>query len=249
MAVISALLVEDDLPTRLIIEARLQAIGFAVTSVESGTAALRMLHVQRFDLLVTDLVLDDLDGVAILRTAMAIDPSLRVIILTARATLDSAINAVNSGAVAYILKPALHGELERHALAAVAKSSPVRQQPTYQQLAESSAPAYTPVNNLLCIGPLQIEMRRHSASLNGRPITLTAGEFALLAYLANHADEVQPIPTIAKAIFDYPCSPQEARELIKARVHKLRQKLESEPGSFRMVHCVRGAGYVLSANR
>lgn len=245
-----ALVVEDDTTTRLLIEGRLRAIGFAVTGVADGAAALRVLQTDAFALLVTDLMLGELDGVAVLQAARALDPELRVILLTARATLASAIAAVNSGASAYILKPASQGELERHAIAALARRSPSAPVPLApRRIADAAPSARYQANESLSVGPLQIEPRRYHASLAGRPLQLSSGEFALLAYLARHADEVLAVPTIAQAVLGYPCSPQEARELIKARIHKLRQKLEADPATPRLIHCIRGAGYILSAAR
>jgi DNA-binding response OmpR family regulator len=246
-----ALVVEDDTTTRLLIEGRLRAIGFAVTGVADGAAALRVLQTGTFALLVTDLMLGELDGVAVLQAARALEPELRVIVLTARATLASAIAAVNSGASAYILKPAPQGELERHAVAALARRPllPAPVPPAPRRIADTAPTAPYNTNESLIVGPLQIEPRRYHALLAGRPLQLSSGEFALLAYLARHADEVLAVPTIAQAVLGYPCSPQEARELIKARIHKLRQKLEADPATPRLIHCVRGAGYVLSAAR
>ncbi len=245
-----ALVVEEDAATRLLVENRLRAIGFAVTGVENGAAALRLLQSIAFTLLVTDLVLNEFDGVALLQAARALDPALSVIVLTARATLESAVKAINNGAVAYLLKPARAGELEHHAVTALAR----RNSPRYladsqpRQIAEP-APVYHHRGDTLTIGPLQIELRRHRASLAGRSLQLSSGDFALLSYLARHEDEVLGVPTIARAVLGYPCSPQEARDLIKVRIHKLRQKLEADPTAPRLIHCVRGAGYVLSATR
>lgn len=244
------LVVEDDTTTRLLIEARLRAIGFAVTGVDNGKAALCLLQRERFVLLVTDLVLDEFDGIALLQSARALDPELSVVVLTARATLESAVKAVNNGAAAYIFKPAASGELEQHAMAALARRGAPQHHDQIlrpRQIADVPTPAYRPQSETITVGPLQIELRRHSASLAGRPLQLSSGEFALLTYLARHEDEVLAISAIAQAILGYPCSPQEARELIKARIHKLRQKLEADPTAPRLVHCVRGAGYMLSA--
>jgi DNA-binding response OmpR family regulator len=244
-----ALVVEDDTTTRLLIEARLRAIGFAVSGTDNGKAALCLLQQQSFGLLVTDLVLDEFDGIALLQAARALDPELSVVVLTARATLESAVHALNYGAAAYIFKPASGGELEQHAMAALARrSTPQRREPPRPRyLADAPAPAYHSSGETLTVGPLQIEVRRYSASLAGRPLQLSPGEFALLTYLARHEDEVIAIPAIAQAVLGYPCSLQEARELIKARIHKLRQKLHADPSAPRLVHCVRGAGYMLSA--
>lgn len=242
------LIVEADPTTRLMIETRLRAIGFAVTGVANGQAALYLLQRHPFVLLVTDLLLDEFDGIALLQAARALDPALSVMVLTARATLETAVKAINYGAAAYILKPAANGELERHAMAALARhNAPLNGAHRHQRHIADAAPTYRVHSEILTIGPLQIALSRHSASLAGQPLNLSSGEFSLLTYLARHADEVIAIPTIAQAVLGYPCSPHEARELIKARIHKLRQKLEADPAMPRLVHCVRGAGYMLSA--
>lgn len=245
-----ALVVEHDASARVFIEARLRAVGFVVTGVDNGRAALQLLQRHQYILLVADLWLDEFDGIALLQSARALDPYLHVVLLTARATLDTALKALNGGAVGYLLKPLQNGELEQFAMTALARRTTSRQfdygRPL-RHLADTPAPTYRTQGETLVVGPLQIELRRHSASLAGRPLHLSPGEFALLTYLARHEDEVIAIPAIAQEVLGYPCSVHEARELIKARIHKLRQKLESDPAAPRLVHCVRGAGYMLSA--
>ncbi|GAB4438984.1 MAG: response regulator transcription factor [Chloroflexi bacterium OHK40] len=251
------LLVEDEPITRVMLEARLRAAGHRVVAVDSGEAALAQLDAGSIDLLITDLHLGMLDGVALMAHARDLDPELPLIVLTGVATLDSAIAAVEHGASAYIRKPVAPGALESRVTAVLARRQRQQEQSAtlrrlgsaLLQLAEPPRPGYTgasPVPPIIRMGMLQVDPRSRQASLSGQALTLSQGEFMLLLYLAERGNEVVSAERIALDVLNYHCSADEARELVKARVHRLRQKLEPDPRSPRFLISVRGAGYMLT---
>ena len=91
------LLVEDEPVTRVMIECRLRAAGYSVTSAPSGEAALALLGQLRFALMITDLYLDGLDGMALMAKARGLDPELELIVLTGGATLATALAGYDHG--------------------------------------------------------------------------------------------------------------------------------------------------------
>jgi DNA-binding response OmpR family regulator len=254
------LLVEDEPVTRMMLEARLRSAGYTVLAAASGEAALALLQEVRFDLMITDLHLDSLDGVTLMAEARALDPELELIILTGGATLASAVAAVNIRAHAYIFKPVAAGDLERAVAAGIERrraqlehSAMLRQlSAALQQLAEPPGARYSvtppPDRATYQVGALAIHGPRRRATVEGRALTLSSGEFDLLLYLAARAEQVLTPEQIARELYHHSCTGEEARELVKSRVHRLRAKLAVDPRSAAMLVCVRGAGYMLTAS-
>lgn len=251
------LLVEDEPVTRMMLDAHLRATGLRVTSVASAEQALELLGEQQFAVMITDLLLERLDGVGLLRAARAIDPDLEVIVLTGQATLDSAIAAVNHGAHSYLRKPARRGELEDRVAAALARRqahterrAALRQLGAQlMRLAEPAGPGYTREAEASClrVGRLELDTHQRRAAVDRRPVPLSSGEFDLLHYLACHARRVLSAEQIAREALAFgACTPAEARELVKVRVHRLRSKIEGDPHAPTLLVSVRGAGYMLT---
>ncbi len=118
----SVLLVEDDLSIAIVITAALEAEGFDVTRCDSIAERDRLLSVQTFAALVTDVMLTDGDGIETLSTVRALDSTMPVIILSARNTLDTAVRASDTGAFEYFPKPFDIDELARTVRQAVGSS-------------------------------------------------------------------------------------------------------------------------------
>jgi DNA-binding NtrC family response regulator len=99
------LVVDDEPNLRRVLGAQLSRDGYEVHAVEDGEAALRILQEQYIDVLITDLRMPRLDGLELLRRALALEPELPVVIITAHGTVDNAVEALKSGAFDYITKP------------------------------------------------------------------------------------------------------------------------------------------------
>ncbi len=252
------LLVEDEPVTRMMLDARLRAAGLRVTGVAGAEQALALLRAEPFAIMVTDLLLESLDGVALMVAARAIDPELEVIVITGAASVDSAIAAVNHGAHSYIRKPARRGELEERVAAAlerrrarIERLAALRQ--LGAQLLRIAEPPGAPYEHgpgvgRLSLGRLELDPQRRRASVDRRPVPLSSSEFELLLYMARRGSQVLSPEQIAReALGCGRCSTAEARELVKVRIHRLRQKIEPDPHAPGMLVSVRGAGYMLVA--
>ena len=117
------LLVDDDAKLRRLLSLRLEALGYAVDTAESAEQALRMLEDVRPALVLSDLRMPGMDGMALLERLQALQPGLPVIMLTAHGEIPDAVRATQSGAVDFLTKPvdpqALKASLDRHARPAV----------------------------------------------------------------------------------------------------------------------------------
>jgi len=101
----SILLVEDEAGVRTTLGAILADAGYRVTELGKGVIALKMLRQQHYNIVITDIKLPDADGMEILELAKDIEPDIAIIIMTGYASLETAIDAVNTGAYAYFVKP------------------------------------------------------------------------------------------------------------------------------------------------
>jgi DNA-binding NtrC family response regulator len=101
----SILVVDDEPKIAMLLEGELADAGHDVTVANDGDAALRLLRTRRLDAVVTDLRLGAVDGLAVLRAARKADPTMVVILLTAYASVGTAVAAMKEGAADYLEKP------------------------------------------------------------------------------------------------------------------------------------------------
>jgi two-component system response regulator MtrA len=251
------LLVDDDPVMRMQLELRLRTMGLRVTAIAGAERALELLRTERFAVLVTDLLLGNLDGMALMREARAIDPDLELIILTAAASIESAIAAVNHGAHTYLRKPARLGELEERIMQALDRRRlRIEQRAALQllgtrilRIADPRGDCYQAVVGAgrLSIGRLELDPLQRRVAVDQRTVPLSNGEYELLLYMALHDRQVLSPERIAREALGL-CgySAAEARELVKVRIHRLRQKIERNPQAPGLLISVRGAGYMLT---
>lgn len=263
MADATILIVEDEAIARRVLRDMLVRASYQVTAVGSGEEALEQLGAENFDLVLTDLQLRKIDGMAVIAAARERDPYIEAIILTGYATLDSAVAAVRHGAYNYILKPGQPGEIENSVAAALARrrerldhtdnlrrlgENLLQLAGVSQRAGEDISPAPAVSDHIVSIGSLELDQHRYSASLEGRALTLSPGEFSLLTYLAQRHQQVISPQQLAQDVLGYRCEPHEARDLIKARIWALRRKIEHDPANPELLLSVRGVGYMLTLN-
>ncbi|HMK08494.1 MAG TPA: response regulator [Anaerolineales bacterium] len=108
MANLRALVCDDEAPLRDLMARRLEKMGLDVDRAEDGKDAVARIDSQRYDVLVTDIYMPDVTGLELLQRMKALDPHAQVVVVTASATLDNAVGALNHGAFAYLTKPFDH---------------------------------------------------------------------------------------------------------------------------------------------
>ncbi|KAB8311336.1 MULTISPECIES: two-component system response regulator GlrR [Rahnella] len=120
----SLLLVDDDPSLLKLLGMRLTSEGFRVTTAESGAEALRVLHRERIDLVLSDLRMDEMDGMALFAEIQKFQPGMPVIILTAHGSIPDAVAATQQGVFGFLTKPVDRDALYRAIDEALAQSSP-----------------------------------------------------------------------------------------------------------------------------
>ncbi|MBW2182614.1 MAG: response regulator, partial [Deltaproteobacteria bacterium] len=99
------LVVDDEKKMRHILQLMLEREGFKAEQAENGKVALAMLKEKRFDLVITDLKMPEMDGMSLLDEARKIDPDFPIMVITAYGTIENAVEAMRKGAIDYITKP------------------------------------------------------------------------------------------------------------------------------------------------
>jgi DNA-binding response OmpR family regulator len=228
------LVVDDEERIRLILRKVLERSGHLVTTASSGEEALDLLHDERFDAILLDLMLGGpVDGQRVLELARWRWPTTVVIILTGHGSLDSAVEAIQEGVDGYLLKPVKPAELQRAVEAAISRRK--RMAEAQEDQAEEQ---------VLRQGPFEVDLRTHTVTYAEEPLDLSSRELALLAYLIRHTPEVVGSKELVSVVRGYtPEFEPEARDIIKWYIHRLRQKVEPDPSEPRHILNVRGIGY------
>jgi DNA-binding response OmpR family regulator len=260
------LLVDDEEPIRLTLSTLLRRAGYDVTTASSGEDAVALLDRQRYDVLIADLKMPGIDGMAVVRAAQERDLDTVCLILTGHGSLESAIEGLRRDIFDYLLKTSDPQEVLRRVQAAVQQREQIRRRkqmlqtlvsaaselgaPAPQPLAEAVSPRPAPSpsspSGILAVGPLRIDPLRQEVVLDGRTVVLTPTELRVLVCLAQHAGTMLSYVDLVQCAQGYETYPSEAAELVKPHMHHLRQKLEADPAHPRYLLNVRGTGYLLA---
>ncbi len=245
------LVIDDDPAIRLALKGLLTSDGYQVVTVESGEAGLELARESHFDLALIDLKLLGIGGIQVLAALRQIAPDTVAIILTAHASLETAVEAIHHGAHDYLFKPCTPAELRESVRAGLAKSRrPLATVPPLSALVPdpssgpSTATAAEP-GRFQRYGSLIIDTARHVVTVDGHLVDLSPTEFSLLAYLVKEAPRVVSSQELVQKVQGYESTPWEARDIIRFHIHRLRQKLAAESSDADLIVTVRGVGYRL----
>jgi DNA-binding response OmpR family regulator len=231
---IQTLVVDDEQNVREFISEALERVGHTTTQAKNGEEALEILRDRFFDLAVLDLNLGGkASGLRVLEAIRWRWPETAAIILTGQGSLESAMQAIREGVDMYLLKPVVTADLRKAAEDAVEK-----RRKFFQQKAEES------VQPVLECGPVNINLEKRLAHLNGKEISLTPREFTLLVHLVKNSHRVVPPKELAQVVGDFtPDNQYEARQYIKWYVHELRKKIEKDASNPELIATIREGGY------
>jgi DNA-binding response OmpR family regulator len=218
------LVVEDDEEIAQALQRSLRLEGYDVRIAGDGVSALDDAHVFLPDLVILDLGLPRMDGIDVARELRGRD-DVPILMLTARDAVESRVDGLDAGADDYLVKP-----FERQELLARLRALLRRRPP------RGSAP--------LVVGDLHLNPDTHEVERGPRQIELTQREFELLEYLMRNERIVISRQRLLDEVWGY--DPFSTTNTIEVFVSNLRRKLEAG-GEPRLLHTIRGAGYVLRA--
>jgi two-component system KDP operon response regulator KdpE len=218
------LVVDDELQIRRFLRISLESNGYIVYESETGQDALAKAAQFRPDVIILDLNLPDLEGVAVVQRLREWTAT-PIIILSVRDADRDKVAALDAGADDYLTKPFSTAELLARLRVAQRHSQP------------------TPDAPVVTLGDVQMDLARRVVTRQGEPVKLTPTEYALLRLLVQHAGKVLTHRQILKAVW----GPEYVDETHYLRVYfaQLRQKLEADPALPKLIVTEPGVGYRL----
>ncbi len=223
------ILVVDDDPTVSDVVARyLRRDGYQVTLADDGLRALEVAERTPPDLVVLDVMLPGLDGLAVCRRLREIMP-VPIILLTALGAETDRIMGLEIGADDYVTKPFSPREL-------VLRVGSVLRRARGTGTARDRADAV----EVLTDGPLTVDLTAHEVTLDNAPLMLTTREFDLLAYLLAHPRHTFTREELMRTVWGWSYGDQST---VTVHVRRLRRKLESDSREWQPISTVWGVGY------
>lgn len=217
------LIIEDEPKAVTYLTKGLTESGYVVDSATNGEAGLLLAKTIEFDLLILDVMLPDRDGWSILKTLRESGNQKPVLFLTARDGVEDRVKGLEWGADDYLVKPFAFSELLAR-VRTILRRGPARK------------------SEILKIADLEIDPLRHKAAREGRKLDLTPKESALLYFLASRPGEVLSRTLIAEQVWDMNFDSD--TNVVDVHVRRLRSKVD-DPFNKKLIHTVRGVGYVL----
>ena len=218
------LVVDDEPAVRQALERALAAEGHDVAVAGDGRAALERLVDQPVDAVVLDVAMPGLDGLEVCRRLRGAGDRTPVLMLTARDAVDDRVAGLDAGADDYLVKPFALKELKARLRALVRRAEP----------GEGDGP--------LRFADLELDPEAHEVRRGGRRIELSRTEFTLLELFVRHPRQVLTRSAIFERVWGYDFGA--TSNALGVYVGYLRRKTE-EGGAPRLLHTVRGIGYVL----
>ena len=259
------LIVDDESSLRLSLRLILQKENYRVETAANAKDALDYLKLHEYDLMFLDLNLPGMSGIDLLVKVRKQFAYMPVLILTAHAALESAIQAVRLGARDYLTKPVEPGLI----LTRVEEILAEREQPTRQkeivgqiqglltELQKMEGEDITRANTLVALSPantayflkkgiFELDLDARHAMINDKYVPVTGIYFDYLSTLLRHAPRVVAYKTLVKESQGYEVAAAEARDLARWRIHELRKVVEADPQQPQYILTVRGIGYRLA---
>jgi two-component system OmpR family response regulator len=221
------LVVDDDAHIREVARFALARAGHAVELATDGAAALARIEQRLPDLVVLDVLMPELDGLALCRRLRTSGQRVPIVFLSSRAEESDRILGLDLGADDYLTKPFSPRELVSRVAAVLRRTSPDT---------VAAVPAALPV---LAIGEVAIDRDRHEVKVSGSPLDVTATELRLLATLASHRGRVLSRGQLIATVYgdDHHIS----ERTIDTHVRNLRAKLAAAGAP--VIETVHGVGY------
>ena len=217
------LIVDDDVSLGKFLNRELKRNRFSVEACEDGETACKILQESVYELVVLDLNLPRMDGMAVLKRVRLSQPRLPILVLTARNRTEDLVLALDQGADDCLIKPFSFQELLARVRGLLRRSSP-------------PAASSTKVGNLI------INTEEHSVLRGDRRIDLTLREFALLEYLMKNVGKAVSRTTLMQEVWNIPFDP--TTNIVDVYMKYLRDKIDVA-GEVKLIRTVRGVGYVL----
>jgi DNA-binding response OmpR family regulator len=226
------LVIEDNADIARLVMVNLRDKQLQVEHAADGQTGLDRARSGRYDLVILDLMLPKVDGLAICRTLRSEQVYTPVLMLTARTTELDRVLGLEVGADDYLTKPFSVPELVARVNAILRRSEVYQRTPPGQ--------ADVPLR----FGALQVDPDTRQVRIGDRPVELTAREFDLLWHFASHPERVFTRSQLLDSVWGYGHAGYE--HTVNSHINRLRAKIEADPAQPRYVITVWGVGYKFS---
>jgi two-component system OmpR family response regulator len=220
------LLIVEDVRAAEYVSKGLGEEGHSVDHAADGAEGLTLALSSRYDVIIADRMLPYIDGLAVVQALRAQGVGTPILILSALAKVDDRVKGLRAGGDDYLTKPFAFSEL----LARIE---------VLQRRSTAAEPA-----TRLRVADLEMDLVTRKVTRDRQPVELTAREFRLLEYLMRHTGQVVTRTMLLENVWDLHFDPQ--TNVIDVHISRLRQALD-RPDAPRLIHTVRGSGYVLEA--
>jgi two-component system response regulator MprA len=220
------LIIEDDQAILKILQRGLAYEGYTVDTATEGRSGLMLARDHQPDLVILDWMLPGMDGLEVCHRLRTASGSVPILMLTAKDAVQDRIQGLDAGADDYMVKPFNLDELLARVRALLRRTQPDR----------------VPV---LKFADLTLDTGSRQASRDTRLVQLTAKEYELLELFLRHPKQVLTREVIFDRVWGYDFGGES--NVLEVYIRYLRQKLE-EGGEARLIHTVRGVGYVMREN-
>jgi len=222
---VKILVVEDDRTVGQYVKRGLEEQRYQADLVDDGMEGLRLASGGRYDIIVLDLRLPGMNGFEMLRTLRDRGNTTPVLVLTAQDSVDFKVQALRAGADDYVTKPFAFEELLARVEALGRRPKEIR-------------------DPVLRVGDLELDIATREVRRAGEKIELTPKEYTVLEYLMRHTGRVMSRTLITEYAWDYHFDP--GTNIVDVVINRLRKKVDSGHQQ-KLVHTVRGVGYVVRA--
>lgn len=224
------LVVDDEQAIADLIEIHLLSEGYRVIKAGSGEEAVRLVESQQPDLVILDIMMPGMDGLAVCR-AIRRDRNVPILMLSAKSEDVDKILGLKTGADDYLTKPFNPLELVARVKAQLRR---------YLMLNPAGAPA-AQKRDVIAIGGVVIDREGRSVTKDGQPITLTPTEYEILLLLASHPGRVFSSEEIFERVWKERYF--QSNNTVTVHIRRLREKVEDDPGHPTLIKTVWGVGY------
>jgi two-component system, OmpR family, response regulator len=226
---VTVLVVDDEAVLAEMVSMALRYEGWNIATAGDGSTAIAAARTERPDVVVLDVMLPDMSGLDVLHKLREENPSLPVLLLTAKDAVEDRIAGLTAGGDDYVTKPFSIEEVVLRLRALLRR--------TGVTTVDSGAQ--------LVVGDLVLDEDSHEVTRAGEAISLTSTEFELLRFMMRNSKRVLSKAQILDRVWSYDFGGRS--NIVELYISYLRKKIDS--GREPMIHTLRGAGYVLKPAR
>ncbi len=216
-------MVEDERDLNRVISKRLMKEGYSVDSCYDGEEALEYMYAGEFDAVILDIMMPKLNGIEVVRTMRANKNTTPVLFLTAKDSVSDRVTGLDAGAEDYLIKPFAFEELLARIRVMLRKQA-------------------NEVTNIFNVGDLRVDIATRQVRRGSDSIDLSAKEFDILEYLIRNKGIVLSREKIENHVWNFDYSG--GTNVVDVYIRYLRRKID-DPYEKKLIHTIRGAGYVL----